>query len=148
MPDVSTKLVDQFKKPIYQLPCRVLVRYHVIWHLLVRRGTWGLDDLDRPSCRWRWWFRSSRKMYFSRVRSPHSRSRRVACCWRIHLLNPSRRNPEAPKSPTWRATVDVWCRNSGICIVWGSSVLGYTRDWGKRDGDRDFYIGSGPWVVK
>ncbi len=27
----------------------------------------------------------------------HSRSRRVA--WRIHILNPSRQNPEAPKSP-------------------------------------------------
>ncbi len=37
--------------------------------------------------------------YSGRVRSLHSRSHRVACCWRIHLLNPSRRNLEAPKVP-------------------------------------------------
>ncbi len=48
---------------------------------------------------WRQWFRSCWTTYSDRVRSPHSWSCRVACCWRIHLINPFHRNPEAPKSP-------------------------------------------------
>ena len=148
MPDISTELVDQFEKPIYQSPCCVLVRHHMIWHLLLRRGAWGLDDLDRPSCRRRWWFRSGRKMYFSRVRSPHSWSRRVARCQRVHLLNPSRQNPIAPKSPY----LARHCRRlmSRLRYLDSMGIVGarITRDWGKRDGDRDFYTGSGPWVVR
>ena len=105
--------------------------------------SWSSINLDRLNCWWGW-FRSCRKIYSDRVRSPYSRSHRVACCWKIYLLDPSRRNLKAPNSPTWRATVDVWDHDYGICMVWGSLVPGYMRDCGKRDENKDFYTGSGP----
>ena len=40
--------------------------------------------------------------------------------------------------------VDVWGHDYGFWMVWRSLVPEYMRDWGKRDGDNDFYTGSGP----